>query len=201
MDAKISTALKNFQGAIKNIELNAEVKVTTKTGGAYTFEYATLGQIMDTIRPHLLANGLSVSQKIAEGHLITYVIHESGEELLSKIPFLEGVKTAQELGSLITYSRRYGLVLALGLVAESDDDGNVATGNSAKQVEKKRAPVSSAIPTIEVCTDYIFDSIMQSGQFSLDSGMSKKTGKPWYVVTFKEKKYWITESQHKELSK
>ena len=42
----------------------------------------------------------------------------------------------QQLGSAITYARRYGLVSMFGLEQE-DDDGNLASGNNQKPVQKQ----------------------------------------------------------------
>jgi hypothetical protein len=131
----IYKALSEFQSKVPNIDLNAEVQVTTKTGGKYTFRYATLGQIMETIRKPLAESKLSVSQRVEDGYMVTQITHEDGSSILSKVPFIASFQTAQELGSIITYSRRYGLVLALGLVAEDDNDGSEASGNHTVKKE------------------------------------------------------------------
>ena len=65
---------------------------------------------------------------------------------------------------------------------------------------KPKAKSKPALDTIKVCTDYEFDAMMSTGQFSLDSGVSKKTGKPFYLATYHDQKYWLTEPQHKQLS-
>jgi hypothetical protein len=52
---------------------------------------------------------------------------------------------AQELGSALTYCRRYGLLLLFNLVGEEDDDGNAAQGNT-KPAPKKSKPAKKAAP-------------------------------------------------------
>jgi hypothetical protein len=132
----IYLALSKFQAKVKNIELNSSVQVKTTTGGSYKFDYATLGQIWNDIRPLLGEFELFVTQSITEGHMVTKITHSSGEELISTLPLPPIPTKPQEIGSVITYFRRYGLVTALGLVAEDDDDANVAEGNEVQKVAK-----------------------------------------------------------------
>lgn len=154
----IYTALSDFQKEVKAVPLTKEVSVTTKTGGSYKFRYAPLPQIIETIQPVMEKTGLSFTQTISKDEIVTSICHKSGEAITSNIPFPmpktktdskgEVPLTAQEVGSWITYLRRYGLVTALGLVAEEDDDANVASGNqfAAKPYAKKAQPVSDLKP-------------------------------------------------------
>lgn len=137
MEENIYTALAAFQAEIKPIELTKEVVVKTKSGGSYTFKYAPLPTIISTIQPLLAKNGLSFSQKVKDGEIITTIAHKSGQTIESPIPFpLPAGLGAQEVGSWVTYMRRYGLVTAFGLVAEEDDDANIASGNQFTAKEK-----------------------------------------------------------------
>lgn len=58
---------------------------------------------------------------------------ESGESVKSSFP-VHGSKP-QEIGSSITYARRYNLTALLNLDIDEDDDGNAA--NEAKKVSSK----------------------------------------------------------------
>lgn len=81
----------------------------------------------------------------------------------------------------------------------------IPTGDDPEKEQKetrqdgKVVPKPLPIETIKYCSDYEFDIIRRDGAFSLDSGVSKKTGKPFYIVTYKEQRYWITQQQHDEL--
>jgi hypothetical protein len=56
--------------------------------------------------------------------LITKLIHESGEEMISEM-ILPTVQDPQRFGSLITYYKRYQLQALLGIsTSDEDDDGN-----------------------------------------------------------------------------
>lgn len=50
----------------------------------------------------------------------------------------------QGQGSAITYGRRYGLMAALGLVADNDDDGNAATAGAGNRRPVRRTKTESA---------------------------------------------------------
>lgn len=136
---EIYTALAKAQGELTNIELNSSVTVKTNQGSSYKFEYATLGQIMNAIRPILSKHELATYQSIEDNCMVTRILHSSGQELLAKCPMPTLPEEPQKRGSVITYFRRYSLVTALGLVAEDDDDANVAEGN---HVERTTKPVS-----------------------------------------------------------
>lgn len=187
---ELFTALAEFQGEVENIELNSTVSVKTAGGGSYNFDYATLGQILSTIRPILKKHGLSFTQLMHEGKMATWIRHSSGQELMSSIQLppltkfnKEGVEvsmTAQEIGSVITYFRRYGLVTAFGLVAEDDEDGNIATGNTVERKETKPKGL-----------------ILPDGR-ELIKGV--KNGRTWYGVKDKDAKIeWLKEEQYQEL--
>lgn len=135
---KIAAALAKAQGEIKNPPRNREVTVVSKrTGGKYTFKYATLDQIYDTIRKPLTQNGLWIVQPLeSDGNgkyrLVTRIIHESGQEISSVTPLLVEDASNQSFGSALTYMRRYALCSLLGIAADEDDDANAADGNEVK---------------------------------------------------------------------
>ena len=129
---EIATALSEFQGSIKQPKLSKEVKVATKTGGSYKFRYADLSACMEASREGLKANGLAVVQMIDNDRLITLLTHKSGQWFQSVINIRNANNLAyQDLGSAITYLKRYSFCAILGIVADDDDDANRACGNQA----------------------------------------------------------------------
>ncbi len=127
----LAIALCKFQSEISTVTKNKKVKVKTKNGGEYSFPYADFECIRDAIKQPLLDNGLSFSQPVSSDGLVTILMHESGEYLCSTLA-LNINQQPQDLGSEITYKRRYALSSILGLSTDDDDDGNLASGNEVK---------------------------------------------------------------------
>jgi hypothetical protein len=124
----------------------------------YKTKYADLSSVVDAIKPHLTANGLSYVQFPCtndkdEVGVETMLIHASGEWLRGD-PFYVPVnkQDAQGFGSAITYCRRYSLQSACGIAPE-DDDGNAAaaakpmSGSDAVIQRIKDAKVDAAQET------------------------------------------------------
>jgi hypothetical protein len=101
--------------------------VKTKGDGSYSYDYADLGDILAVVGPILRAYGLILTQPIVQtpsGPAIrsTLVHVLSGEREVSEFPLPMGGSTAQQVGSLITYFRRYSAQAILGITTESDSD-------------------------------------------------------------------------------
>jgi hypothetical protein len=145
----ISEALVEFQTEYKQVKFDAEVKVQTRTGGSYTFEYATLAHITESLRPLWTKCGLSVIQLFNGANLETRVTHKSGEFISSTIPLrMDG--SNQEQGAEISYKRRYAITCLLGVVADEDDDSNSGDGNdfTKKNTPKSHEPKKADKPPI-----------------------------------------------------
>lgn len=143
--AKLADALTKAQKAFKPISRDREVRVQTKTGGSYTFKYATLDEILGAVRPALIECGLFVTQGIIERRnglaIETRLVHSSGEWLGNVTPMIVASNANnQELGSAQSYARRYGISALLCIAVDEDDDGNTADGNHR---EYKPAPGSA----------------------------------------------------------
>lgn len=126
-------AFSKFQGKLAGQEIrkNKEVKVTKRDGGHYFFRYADLDALHSVADPILAEFELSVAQPILpDGSLMTMLAHSSGQFMASTFKILPKYESGpQDIGSALTYTRRYAYALILGLVSEDDDDGNRASGN------------------------------------------------------------------------
>ena len=120
---ELAAALSKFQGETNNA-------FKGKQGHGYA--YADLASILEQARPILAKNGLSVVQMPSNADagyvaIETAVIHSSGEwlEQVYAMPIPENKRNsgAQNMGSAITYARRYALAAALG-IAQTDDDAS-----------------------------------------------------------------------------
>jgi hypothetical protein len=98
-------------------------------------KYATLAAVMDAITPALAANKLAITQEAelddAAVTVAATVLHESGETIeFMPLTMPYAQRTAQGVGSAITYARRYQLTAIFGL-APDDDDGQAAQPHTA----------------------------------------------------------------------
>lgn len=140
---QISAALSAFQGSVEQPKLEKEVKVKTKTGGSYSFKYADLCACVKAATPALKSNGLSVCQLISDGKLVTILSHKSGQWFKSELMLPTQTTDYQAYGSAITYLKRYSYCAILGIVADTDDDANIACGNQAEFKERKQQPAAA----------------------------------------------------------
>lgn len=105
--------------------------------------YITLDGILETVRPILAKHELAVMQEATgDGEFIyvkTKLIHGSGEMLETDLLKMKPQKNdPQQMGSCITYAKRYQLAALLGICESVDDDGNKATyGNGQPDIKDK----------------------------------------------------------------
>lgn len=140
---QISAALSAFQGVVEQPKLEKEVKVKTKSGGSYSFKYADLSACVKAATQALKGCNLSVCQLISNGKLITILSHKSGQWFKSELMLPTQTTDYQAYGSAITYLKRYSYCAILGIVADTDDDANIACGNQAEFKERKQQPAAA----------------------------------------------------------
>lgn len=128
---KLSLAFVEAQSELKNAAFD-------KINPHFKSKYATLAGVRDTVTPVLAKHGLAVIQgtAVADGGFVvtTRLLHKSGQWIESAYPF--NLAKPQEMGSAMTYARRYSLAAICGIASEEDDDGNAA------QVATPQKPVA-----------------------------------------------------------
>jgi hypothetical protein len=106
---------------MKDITFDAKVEA-----GPMRYKYATLSQVLDEVRPKLADHGLVMSQTATEVGVSTTFFHESGEWLRFPPLYIKPAGgTPQNVGSAISYARRYSILSICNLATE-DDDGHAA---------------------------------------------------------------------------
>jgi ribosome-binding protein aMBF1 (putative translation factor) len=138
------------QGEFVAVPKNKTAKVKTKAGYEYSYKYADLADILKMALPILAKNGLALSQPLlvdSNGNLriTTRLGHKSGQwEQSDGLP-INGDLPPQELGSELSYFRRYDLGALLAIAPDEDTD---AQGTGSK-VEKKNPPAPISTPKVD----------------------------------------------------
>lgn len=114
-------------------KLQSTVRTIPHDSKGYGYTYASLDRVWDAIRAPMAEAGLSVAQIVesVDGRTAvrTIVAHcESGERIegLAVAPATvteKKMSPIQQMGSEVTYLRRYGLSAILGLTTDADVDG------------------------------------------------------------------------------
>lgn len=125
------------------LALQAELKnpIKTEAGYANRYTYAKLPDMLDEIKPILTKYNFFMSQLCEGDHLVTELIHRSGDRLESRIVLSDERIDAQKYGSWMTYMRRYA-ILAMFSLAGEDDDGQATVTNDWPNAPEKQAVVT-----------------------------------------------------------
>lgn len=107
----------------------------TAQAGSRTYKYLNLATILKTIKPVFEKHGLAFSQRVtfdntgearqAIGTVETIIFDDEEQMVACSYPFFV-TGDPQQVGSAITYARRYSLYVVLGIFPDKDDDGAYA---------------------------------------------------------------------------
>lgn len=155
----LAEALAAFQAEVPKMSKDEKAN---PNGGGKKWDYAALDQFVEVVEPVLGKHGLSVtgvttwqdSQFAAEISLL----HESGEKMTSTWPLPDPRKVGpQDIGSALTYARRYlGWLMSGTFPGGIDDDGQKAQQSARNNWDTARTrenrpvsapPVQQAGPT------------------------------------------------------
>lgn len=143
----LAEALAKVQANLPHIHKGKEAKVPGKEGRAgYSYKYADLSDVAAAIHPLLAAEGLAWVTKPTltdDGRFVlayTLVHGESGQAEEGIYPLPDPLRsTPQQIGSAITYARRYCLSSVTGVVPDEDDDAQAANDTKASARRPKTA--------------------------------------------------------------
>lgn len=121
---ELVAALAKAQGEMGNVG---------KDSKGYGYSYASLANAIDTTREALSKNGLAVIQTTRPDDgicVVTTLAHSSGQWIRGELllPKIGGkrMNEAQEIGSSISYARRYAYLAILGLATDDDDAASLS---------------------------------------------------------------------------
>lgn len=136
----IYEALVNVQSEVMQPRLDK----TSGVKGAFSYKYASLGEVQKVLKDPLMKHGLCILQYVViedeKYYLITSLRHKSGNKWDFKTPMHGNFNNdPKNFGSAMTYSRRYSLYGIFNLYGQEDtdaqeikDDGKI----SANQLEE-----------------------------------------------------------------
>jgi len=153
---ELATALARAQGEIAPAPKDA-------VNPYFKSRYASLPAVREAVRGPFAKHGLSVVQipAVIDGklRLHTTLLHESGQQLdCGELAAEVDVGNPQQMGSAITYFRRYALAAISQTVADDDDDANAASkkpkpqlsAEDKKQIENAKKGIAAATSTDEL---------------------------------------------------
>lgn len=125
--SNLAEALAAFQAELPGIRKGNTAKVESNKG-SYSYDYADLADVSDAVLPRLGAYGLAwiTMPDTSDDGTITLtwrLVHgSSGDSLEGSVPVGRKGDRWQDLGSAITYARRYTLVSVTGVAPGGDDN-------------------------------------------------------------------------------
>jgi len=123
--------------------------------------YADINALLDAVEPILLENGLLLLQPIQGETVCTQIIDIDTGIMLESCMALPAGLTPQQLGSAITYYRRYTLQSSLSLQAVDDDANSTVPSKKAGKPSLTDDRFKSALEKIEA-GEYTVDQLKNS---------------------------------------
>lgn len=149
--AALAKSLAAFQSEVKQPKKD-------KSNPFFKSTYVDLAGVVDAITETAPKHGLSFMQHALTDEnervgVTTIIFHESGEYIEAPPIFAKPTKAGpQEVGSVITYLKRYSLSAAFGITSEVDDDGEKGMGRMnnnqgfQQQQQYRQAPLQQQQP-------------------------------------------------------
>lgn len=139
---ELAGALAAFQAECPVIPKKQTAAIETGKGRNYSYTYAGLGDIAPVVMPLLAKHGLAFTalpigpkgdrMPVLRGMLV----HTSGQRVAGELPITG--RTPQEIGSALTYARRYLLGCLTGVVTDDDDDGQLSERAARRPARVRR---------------------------------------------------------------
>lgn len=140
--ATLAEALAVLQTRLPRIGKDKTAKVKTRTGADYSYDYANLATISAKLMPLMGPLGLAFTcqptmREDGKFGLAYQLLHVSGELIDGLYPLPQS-GSPQDIGSAITYARRYCLCAVTGVSPDEDDDDGQAAERAAQPQRKPR---------------------------------------------------------------
>lgn len=130
-------------------KLQGELPHVAKDSKGYGYNYSSLSDTLDTVKPLLVKYGFSLSQfEDGSDSLVTMLLHKSGQFIKGRMKLIElemkSANKAQQKGAVLSYFRRYSIQSILGMAAEDSDGTDKKSDQSFRPSSPANKPVSDS---------------------------------------------------------
>ena len=160
---ELATALSKFQSEVETVKQTSE-------NPYFKSKYASLADIVRTVRPVMGKYGLAITQILEpttdQATVTTMLMHQSGQFISSVLSLTPKDSSPQGMGSAITYARRYSYSAILGIATDEDDDGNAASlpkpktsvANYPPKAPSQNPPTAPTMPKTEALPQKVIEA-------------------------------------------
>lgn len=150
--AGIAAALAAFQAAMPHVGKDNTAIVKSEKA-SFSYKFADLTEITAALLPLLVEQGLAWTARptlnLAGEFVLDYeLMHTSGESIRGAYPLGSATAPPQQMGSAITYARRYALCAVTGLAPGGEDDDAQAAQQARSRAEAPAEPPYRTVPPV-----------------------------------------------------
>jgi hypothetical protein len=139
-----SDSIDKIMPALVAIQAELEAVAIDSNNPHFKSRYASLSSVIDTARPVCTKHGVAILQfPRTDGDMVgvtTRLIHTSGQWVAGSASVRLTKGGPQDVGSIVTYMRRYTLTAMLCLSQDDDDDGGNAGQKAAQASPQRNSP-------------------------------------------------------------
>src|SRR5664280_3651574 len=154
-EAAFAAALAIVQSNMPQVGKDKSASIKSDKG-SYTYKYADLASILDAVSPVAAAQGFSfmATPTLSAGgaFVLRYcLLHKGGHREGGEYPLPDPSRsTPQQIGSHITYARRYVYCAMLGVAADEDDDGRAGAQPLPRPRQAPKPVVDGSAASLQV---------------------------------------------------
>src|SRR5664280_3228494 len=154
-EAAFAAALALVQSNMPQVGKDKSASIRSDKG-SYTYKYADLASILAAVAPSAAAQGFSfmATPTLSAGgaFVLRYcLLHKAGHREGGEYPLPDPSRsTPQQIGSAITYARRYVYCAMLGVAADEDDDGRAAAQPLPRPRQAPKPVVDGSAASLQV---------------------------------------------------
>jgi hypothetical protein len=143
-----SDTIGSLVGSLAKAQLEIRNPPLDSVNPHFRNRYASLGAHLDAVRIPFANHGLILTQQVENDQgvvtVTTMIAHTSGEWIRSSVGMpLPDRATAQNLGSIVTYLRRYAIGSAVLLTGEEDNDAEEDRNHRKATPVQQQAPIAA----------------------------------------------------------